>query len=78
MVFISPSRSHGVRCGLTTLHASVDPPLRALEFRRFALATFLLFLHPDCRVLPEKIVLEVHERRSRGLRACWNGLAYVV
>jgi hypothetical protein len=77
LLFVWPSRSHGPRCTLTMLRASLDPPSRALEFRRIALPELLLFLHPDMRSLPTELWVEVHGQRFPHVNAYWDGLAYV-
>jgi hypothetical protein len=77
LLFVWPRWSHGPRCPLTMLRASLDPPSRALEFRRIALPGFLLFLHPDLRSLPEELWVEVRGRRFPHVNAYWDGLAYV-
>ncbi len=77
LLFVWPSRSYGPQCTLTTLHASLDPPPRALEFRRIILPEFLLFVHPDMRSLPKELWVEVRGRKRPHVRAYWDGLAYV-
>ena len=53
------------------------PATRALEFRRFALPEFLLFLHPDMRSLPRELWVEMRGTRFPHVNAYWDGLAYV-
>ena len=77
LLFVWRVFSHGPRCTLTMLRASVDPPARALEFRRVELSGFFLFLHPDMRSLPDELWVEVGGWRVPHVRAYWDGLAYV-
>jgi hypothetical protein len=77
LLFVWPSLSHGPRCTLTLLRASLDPPPRALEFRRIVLPEFLLFLHPDMRSLPKELLLKLRGRSFPHVCAYWDGLAYV-
>jgi hypothetical protein len=77
MLFVWPTRSSGPRCVLKTLRAALDPPPRALEYRRIAVPGFVLFLHPDMRALPKELWLERRGRRSPRVMAYWDGLAFV-
>jgi len=77
LLFVWACRSHGPRCTLTTLRASLDPPRRALEFRRIALPEFLVFLHPDMRSLPSELRVELRGNTFPHVNAYWDGLAWV-
>jgi len=77
LLFVWGICSHGPRCTLTLLRASVDPPAKALEYRRVELSEFLLFLHPDLRSLPDELWVELHGKRGPRVRVYWNGVAYV-
>ena len=78
MLFVWPSVSRSFRLTLTVLHASCDPPPRALEFRRLDAGNFLLFLHPAIGSLPSVLQLGLKGRRHPRVEAYWNGLAYVI
>lgn len=78
MLFVWPTFSRSFRLTLTVLHASCDPPPRALEFRRVDAGDFLLFVHPAIRSLPHVLQVALRGRRHPRVEAYWNGLAYVV
>jgi hypothetical protein len=48
----------------------------ALDFRRLENDSFILFLHPDIRGLPDELWVDVAIQR-RHVHAYWNGLAFV-
>ena len=54
-LFVWPAEHRSARLTLAVLQASVDPPPRALDFRRVEAGDFLLFLHPALKTLPEEL-----------------------
>ncbi len=67
-LFVWPTQHRSFRLVLTLLEASTEPPDRALEYRRIQTDSFLLFLHPAIRRLPDLLALLVlSPPPSRGL-----------
>ena len=52
-LFVWPAEHRSARLTLAVLEASVDPPPRALDFRRVEAGGFLLFVHPALTTLPK-------------------------
>ena len=77
-LFVWPAEHRSARLTLAVLEASVDPPARALEYRRVEAAGFLLFMHPAIKTLPEELVVALRGRRHPHIEAYWDGLAYIV
>ena len=77
-LFIWPTEHRSARLTLAFLQASVDPPARALDFRRVEAGDFLLFLHPALKTLPEELLVVLRGRRHPHIEAYWDGLAYIV
>ena len=73
-----PTESRSARLTLALLKASVDPPPRALDFRRVEAGEFLLFMHPAFKRLPEELLVVLRGRRHPHIEAYWDGLAYIV
>ena len=76
-LFVWPTRHRSSRLDLTVLHASTNPPERALEFRRIEAGGFLLFLHPGIRRLPDELDVELRGSRRQHVEVYWEGLAYL-
>jgi hypothetical protein len=77
-LFVWPTEHRSARLTLALLEASVDPPPRALDFRRVEAGDFLLLLHPALKTLPEELHVALRGRRHPHIGAYWDGLAYVV
>ena len=77
-LFVWPAERRSARLTLAFLKASVDPPARALEFRRVEAGGFLLFVHPALTTLPDELLVVLRGRRHPRLEAYWDGLAYLV
>ena len=77
-LFVWPAEHRSARLTLAVLEASVDPPPRALDFRRVEAGDFLLFLHPALKALPEELLVVLRGRRHPHIEAYWDGLAYIV
>ena len=77
-LFVWPAEHRSARLALAVLQASVDPPPRALDFRRVEAGDFLLFLHPALQRLPDELLVVLRGRRHPHLEAHWDGLAYIV
>lgn len=77
-LFVWPTEHRSARLALALLEASVDPPPRALEFRRVEAGDFLLFMHPALNTLPEELLVVLRGRRHPRIEAYWDGLAYIV
>jgi hypothetical protein len=77
LLFVSRAQSRGPRLALTILVASLDPPPNAFDYRRFDLAPFTLFFHPNIHSLPDELWVEVRGHRFPHVCVYWNGLAYV-
>ena len=77
-LFVWPAEHRSARLTLAFLQASVDPPARALDFRRVEAGDFLLFLHPALPRLPDELLVVLRGRRHPHLEAYWDGLAYIV
>ena len=77
-LFVWPAEHRSARLTLAVLEASVDPPPRALDFRRVEAEDFLLFLHPALKTLPEELLVVLRGRRHPHIEAYWDGLAYIV
>ena len=77
-LFVWPAEHRSARLTLAVLEASVDPPPRALDFRRVEAGDLLLFLHPALTTLPEELLVVLRGRRHPHLEAYWDGLAYLV
>ena len=77
-LFVWPAEHRSARLTLAVLEASVDPPPRALDFRRVEAGDFLLFLHPGLTTLPEELLVVLRGRRHPHIEAYWDGLAYIV
>ena len=77
-LFVWPAEHRSARLTLALLEASVDPPPGALDFRRVEAGTFLLFMHPAIKTLPEELVVVLRGRRRPRIAAYWDGLAYIV
>ena len=73
-----PAERRSARLTLAFLTASVDPPARALEFRRVDAGGFPLFVHPALQTLPDDLLVVLGGRRHRRLEAYGDGLAYLV
>ena len=73
-----PAERRSARLTLAFLTAWVDPPARALEFRRVEAGGFPLFVHPALRTLPDDLPVVLRGRRHRRLEAYGDGLAYLV
>ena len=73
-----PAERRSARLTLAFLTASVDPPARALEFRRVDAGGFPLFVHPALTTLPDELLIVLRGRRHPRLEAYWAGLAYLV
>jgi len=73
-----PAERRSARLTLAFLKASVDPPARALEFRRVEAGGFLLFVHPALTTLPDELLIVLRGRRHPRLEAYGDGLAYLV
>jgi hypothetical protein len=52
-----PAEHRSARLTLAFLEASVDPPPRALDFRRVEARDCLLFMHPALQTLPEELLV---------------------
>ena len=76
--FVWPAEHRSARLTLAVLEASVDPPPRALDFRRVEAGDLLLFLHPALTTLPEELLVVLRGRRHPHIEAYWDGLAYIV
>jgi hypothetical protein len=77
-LFVWPAEHRSARLALAFLQASVDPPARALDFRRVEAGDFLLFVHPALQTLPEELLVVLRGRRRPHIEAYWDGLAYIV
>jgi len=77
-LFVWPAEHRSARLTLAVLEASVDPPPRALDFRRVEAGDLLLFLHPALTTLPEELLVVLRGRRHPHIEAYWDGLAYIV
>ena len=77
-LFVWPAEHQSARLTLAVLEASVDPPPRALDFRRVEAGDLLLFLHPALTTLPEELLVVLRGRRHPHIEAYWDGLAYIV
>src|SRR5215472_9996672 len=53
-LFVWPAEHRSARLTLAFLQASVDPPPRALDFRRVEAGDFLLFMHPRAQDPPRR------------------------
>ncbi len=58
------------------LEASTDSPGSDRSFRRLAGTDFDLFIDPGGLELPESLNLELRGRRTKRLRAYWNGASF--
>ncbi|HYV02227.1 MAG TPA: hypothetical protein VEM93_07845 [Actinomycetota bacterium] len=74
------TRIHGrhTRVPITVLEASTEPPPDALEYQRVQAGRFLLFLDPTLRRFPRELHLTVRGWFRRGIRAYWDGCAFVL
>jgi hypothetical protein len=77
-LFVWPTEHRSARLALAFLEASVDPPPRALDFRRVEAGDFLLFMHPALKTLPKELLVVLRGRRHPRIEAYWDGLAYIV
>jgi hypothetical protein len=77
-LFVWPTEHRSARLTLALLEASVDPPPRALDFRRVEAGDFLLFLAPALQTLPDELLVVLRGRRHPHIEAYWDGLAYIV
>ena len=77
-LFVWPAEHRSARLTLALLEASVDPPPRALDFRRVEAGDFLLFLAPALQTLPDELLVVLRGRRHPHIEAYWDGLAYIV
>jgi hypothetical protein len=77
-LFVWPTEHRSARLTLAFLQASVDPPPRALDFRRVEAGDFLLFVHPALTTLPDSLLVVLRGRRHPRIEAYWDGLAYIV
>lgn len=77
-LFVWPAEHRSARLALAFLEASVDPPPRALDFRRVEAGDFLLFMHPALQTFPEELLVVLRGRRHPRIDAYWDGLAYIV
>jgi hypothetical protein len=77
-LFVWPTEHRSARLTLAFLQASVDPPPRALDFRRAGAGDFLLFLHPALPALPDELLVVLRGHRHPRIEAYWDGLAYIV
>ena len=77
-LFVWPTEHRSARLTLAFLEASVDPPPRALDFRRVEAGDFLLFMHPALKTLPDELLVVLRGRRHPHIEAYWDGLAYIV
>jgi len=77
-LFLWPTEHRSARLTLVLLEASVDPPHRALDFRRVQAGDFLLFLAPALKTLPHELLVVLRGRRHPHIEAYWDGLAYIV
>ena len=77
-LFVWPAEHRSARLTLAFLKASVDPPARALDFRRIGARDFLLFMDPALQTLPEELLVVLRGRRHPHIEAYWDGLAYIV
>ena len=77
-LFVWPAEHRSARLTLAVLEASVDPPPRALDFRRVEAGDLLLFLHPALKTPPEELLVVLRGRRHPHIEAYWDGLAYIV
>jgi hypothetical protein len=77
-LFVWPTEHRSARLTLALLEASVDPPPRALDFRRVEAGGFLLFLAPALKTLPDELLVVLRGRRHPHIEAYWDGLAYIV
>jgi hypothetical protein len=77
-LLVWPTEHRSARLTLAFLEASVDPPPRALEFRRVEAGDFLLFMAPALTTLPEELLVVLRGRRHPHIEAYWDGLAYMV
>ncbi len=77
-LFVWPTEHRSARLTLAVLDASVDPPPRALDFRRVEAGEFLVFLHPAIKTLPGELAVALRGRRHPHIEAYWDGLAYIV
>jgi hypothetical protein len=76
-LFVWPAEHRSARLALALLEASVDPPHRALDFRRVEAGDFLLFLAPALQTLPDELLVVLRGRRHPAIEAYWDGLAYI-
>jgi hypothetical protein len=77
LLFVRRRTSRGPRLVLTVLEATLDPPNDAFDFDRFANPSFMLFVDPKLRPLPEELWIDVRESNGNDLLALWNGIAFV-
>ena len=77
-LFVWPAEHRSARLTQAFLKASVDPPARALDFRRIEARDFLLFMDPALQTLPEELLVVLRGRRHPHIEAYWDGLAYIV
>lgn len=77
LLFVWPFSARGPRLVLTVLECSLDPPPRALDFRRIEDDTFTLFLHPSIYSLPAELWVELRGHHPPHVCVYWNGLAFV-
>ena len=77
-LFVWPAEHRSARLALAFLEASVDPPSRALDFRRVETGDFLLFMAPALKTFPEELLVVLRGRRHPHIEAYWDGLAYIV
>jgi hypothetical protein len=77
-LFVWPTEHRSARLTLAFLQASVDPPPRALEFRRVEAGDFLLFLAPALKTLPEELLVVLRGRHHPHIQAYWDALAYII
>ena len=77
-LFVWPTEHRSARLTLAVLKASVDPPPRALDFRRVEAEDFLLFMDPALQTLPDELLVVLRGRRHPHIEAYWDGLAYIV
>ena len=77
-LFVWPTEHRSARLTLAFLKASVDPPPRALDFRRVEARDFLRFMDPALQTLPDELLVVLRGRRHPHIEAYWDGLAYIV
>lgn len=77
-LFVWPAEHRSARLALALLEASVDPPPRALDFRRVDAGDFLLFMHPALKTFPEELLVVLRGRHHPRIETYWDGLAYIV